>query len=524
MIGQDNSFLRIYPKRWMAIKLIEKDLNVLQKIDSHCNAEMIREKSKECIKRIEAHFGRDSEIVVSEQRYAYVHGAVTEAVQKIERGGFQISEWIDKVLLNRIFGLPIFLFILWGIFQATFKIGEVPMGWMEALFSFLSEKASLAIPAGFFHSLVVEGIIGGVGGVFSFVPLIIILFLFLSILEDTGYMARAAFIMDKFLHIFGLHGQSFMPMILGFGCSVPAIMASRTLKSPKDRIMTVLITPFMSCGAKLPVYVLLAGAFFANNAGNVVMSIYLVGVVLALLSSILLRSTIFKGEETPFVMELPPYRMPTFVGISWHVFEKTWMYLKKAGTVILAASIIIWVITTFPILKEDPLKYEGLAKNYKIENAGSKIFETDIKKYVDAAKAEDKMEHSIAGRAGKFIEPVIRPIGFDWKIGISAITGFAAKEVVVSTLGVLYRIGTGEDEESESLRDAIRKDKAFNPLVAYNLMLFILIVAPCFAAQSMMGSEIGWRWVGFHFIYTFVLAWLLCFTVYKVGIAFGLGV
>jgi ferrous iron transport protein B len=522
-ISKDSNFTKKYSPRWIAIKLLERDQNVLFRIEEHTDGKNIKKKAFDSTKKIGGHFGRDSEIVVSEQRYAYVHGAVVESVRKVEKSGSQISEWVDRVLINRVLGLPIFLFVIWAIFQTTFTLGEYPMVWMETFFSRLSETASVYIPQGLVHSLVVDGIIGGVGGVFSFVPLIIILFLLLSFLEDSGYMARAAFITDKFLHLFGLHGQSFMPMMLGFGCSVPAIMAARTLKSQRDRILTILILPFMSCSAKLPVYVLLAAAFFPKNAGNVVMSIYLIGVVLALISSIILSNTVLKGKDTPFVMELPPYRMPTLKGVLWHVWEKTWMYLKKAGTVILAAAILIWFITTFPVMSEDGAKYDSLANAYRVEHSTDKDLSAAVESYVETIKSEDKLEYSVAGRIGKFIEPAIRPVGFDWKIGISAVTGFAAKEVVVSTLGVLYKVGTEENEESESLREAIQKDKVFNPLVAYGLMLFTLIVAPCFAALSVMGSEAGWKWVGFHFVYTVSLAWLICFTVYQTGKALGVG-
>jgi ferrous iron transport protein B len=443
------------------------------------------------------------------------------------------------------------------------------MGWLEILFGFLSEKAQVVIPKGIFQSLVVDGIIGGLGGVLSFVPLIILLFLFISFLEDTGYMARAAFIMDKFLHIFGLHGQSFLPMMVGFGCSVPAIMAARTLKNNRDRIITILVTPFMSCGAKLPVHILLAAAFFPKNAANVVMIIYAIGVTLALLSSLLFRKTVLKGDSTPFVMELPPYRMPTLKGIGFHVWDKTWMYLKKAGTVLFAASILSWAILTFPQLKFDEEKYSKIASDYEmsinrneikaeindivsgktdlsliedeeeknekqsmkdailkgdltVEDKVMEIVKTDVESYIATLQAEERLSHSIAGYIGKAIEPAIKPLGFDWKIGISAITGFAAKEIVVSTLGILYKVGTEESEESESLRDALRNDETFNPLIAFSLMLLTLIVAPCFAALATIKAEAGWKWLGFNVLYTTVLAWVLCFAVFQIGRLFGL--
>jgi ferrous iron transport protein B len=344
-------------------------------------------------------------------------------------------------------------------------------------------------------------VVAGVGGVLSFVPLIVLLFMFISILEDSGYMARAAFIMDKFLHIFGLHGQSFLPMIIGFGCSVPAVMAARTLKSPRDRIITVMVTPFMSCGAKLPVYILLAGAFFPHRAGDIVLLIYLIGVILALVSSWVFRVTVLRGPSTPFVMELPPYRMPTLNGILWHVQEKTLRYLKKAGLVLLPASILIWAVTSFP------------------KPVGCEIGDT----HFSAEKCVSPISTSYAGQAGKAIEPLIVPLGFDWKIGVASITGFAAKEMVVSTLGVLYKVGD-EEHRDGSLRQALKNDPVFNPLVAFVLILFMLIVVPCFASLAAMNAEIGWRWVFFAICYWLLLAWSLCFVVYQTGKFMGWGI
>ncbi|MHB0898473.1 MAG: ferrous iron transport protein B, partial [Spirochaetales bacterium] len=321
------------------------------------------------------------------------------------------------------------------------------------------------------------------------------LFLCISILEDTGYMSRAAFLTDKVLHAFGLHGQSFMPLMLGFGCTVPAIMATRTLKSPRDRIATILAVPFMSCGAKLPVYVLLAGTFFPKNAENVVMAVYLAGVVLSMLSTIFLRKTVLKGKTTPFVMELPPYRLPTWRGIFWHVWGKTWNYMKKAGTVILVASVLIWVITSFPAPKAESLP-AGL---------GSQQL------------AEYRLEYSVAGRIGKFIEPAIKPLGFNWKLGVALIPGFTAKELVVSTLGILYGAQTSDGKETETLRQALRADPSMNPLTAIVLMMFILIMPPCFASLATIRAEAGNKWLVFQVIYSLSLAWVVSFIVRVVG-------
>lgn len=500
LIRQDEEFVEMYPPRWIAIKLIEKDKDAYKKLRQHKNCAYIEKEAERHIAHMERHFGRDSEIIVSEQRYAYVNGAVAEAVYREERTRTAFSEKIDRVLLHRFFGLPLFLFLLWSIFQLTFIVGEYPKDWLQDLFGAAGNLLNTVLPEGLLRSLLVDGVVGGVGSVLSFVPLIVILFLLISILEDTGYMSRAAFIMDKFLHVFGLHGQSFLPMMLGFGCSVPAIMATRTLRSLRDRIATIMVIPLMSCGAKLPVYVLLAAAFFPHNAGNVVLSIYLIGIVLGLISAMVFKRTIFKGKSTPFVMELPPYRVPTASGILWHVWDKTCHYFRKAGTVILVASVLVWVITTFPRTVADPAQHAS-------ENL-----------------ATIQMENSYAGQIGRVIEPVLRPVGFDWKVGIAVVTGFAAKEVVVSTLGVLYKVEHNDNnaDSGQSLGEALQKDKAFSPLIAYLLMLFTLINMPCFAALATIRAEIGWKWLGFNMVYTFALAWAVCFVVYQAGIRMGL--
>lgn len=519
-IGADPSFAAKYPARWLAVKLLEKDEHAFEKLSGHASGSAIAAYAREAGAWIDGHFGKDSEIVVSEQRYGYIRGAVKETVSVAKKPNFSMTESIDKVVMNRFLALPIFVGVLWFVFQATFVLGEYPMAWLEALFGWLGNMASLVIPEGMLRSLVVDGIIGGVGGVFSFVPLIVILFFLLSLLEDVGYMSRAAFATDKILHSFGLHGQSVFPMMLGFGCSVPAIMAARTLKSPRDRIVTILVIPFMSCGAKLPIYVLLSGAFFPNHAANMVMLMYAIGVVLALLSSWLLRRTVLRGAATPFVMELPPFRAPTLSGVLWHVWEKTWHYIQKAGTIILASSVLIWAITSFPVYSPDQGAIKAYSETFLAENPGA--LASDIEAGSARLASVHALEHSIAGRLGKIIEPVFRPLGFDWKVGVATITGFAAKEVVVSTLGVLYAVGQDETEESEGLRAALRADPGFNPLVAFVLMLFILVIPPCFAALATIRSELGWKWLGFAIAFTLTLGWSLGFIVFQLGTLAGL--
>ncbi|MBN2352451.1 MAG: ferrous iron transport protein B [Spirochaetales bacterium] len=570
VLSRDESLAARYPIHWLAVKLIEKDGEARKIVGRSAVAAEAEALAAKSIAWIEKHFGLDAEIAVSEQRYGYIHGAVSEAVKRKKVARRNLTEAIDKVLINRFLGLPIFLFVLWGMFQLTFALGEYPLSWLEAFFGRLTELATAALPAGLVRSFVVDGLIHGVGGVLSFVPLIIILFLLISFLEDTGYMSRAAFVMDKFLHLFGLHGQSFMPLMIGFGCSVPAILAARTLKNPKDRIATILVTPFMSCGAKLPVYVLLAGAFFSRYAGAMVLSVYAIGVFLALVSAAVLKKTVLRGKAAPFVMELPPYRLPTLRGVLWHVWDKTWAYVKKAGTIILAASALVWAVTTFPrpVYDEAALAAKadafaagldrmrirdrtaallaGSLDESSVPNAGTRSLlvrmRTDIASgaatledavnarvaaakegYIEGLKRSEALENSLAGRFGRFIEPAFKPLGFNWKIGVASLTGFAAKELVVSTLGILYGTGRDASGEDETLRQALVDDPVFSPLSAYALMLFILILAPCAAAMAAIRAELGWKWLGFTVLYMTAASWLIAFLVFQIGSLAGLG-
>lgn len=430
--------------------------------------------------------------ILAENRYAFINGAITETVEYLDKPIRTITDWIDALVINRLLGIPIFLFIMWGIFQLTFRLGEAPMGWIEQGIGWLDGLVSGLLPENMLTSLLVDGIIEGAGGVLSFLPNILLLFLGIAFLEATGYMARAAFVVDKLMHRIGLHGKSFIPMLTGFGCSVPAFMACRTLKNPADRITTMLIIPFMSCGAKLPVYLLLIGAFFPTQmAGNILFGVYLFGILFALFSALIFKKFLFKGESEPFVMELPPYRLPALKYLFIQMWIKAQLYLKKAGTIILLASVLIWMCTSFPVLPEN---YSGEAT---------------------------PIEYSLAGRLGKVIEPAIKPLGFDWKIGIALVTGIAAKEIVVSTLSTIYALEHIKEETIFSLSDRLKQDSIFTLPTALSLLVFVLLYVPCLAATVVFHKEAGnLKYTGIYFFYTCGTAWLMSFLVYQLSSMF----
>jgi ferrous iron transport protein B len=416
---------------------------------------------------------------------------------------------------------------MWAMFQVTFTLGSYPMNWINTGLGWLSDTTGNAMPEGALHDLIIDGIIGGVGGVIVFLPNILILFFCISLMEDTGYMARAAFIMDRLMHKIGLHGKSFIPLLMGFGCNVPAIMATRTLENRKDRLLTMLIIPFMSCSARLPVYVLLISAFFPAKQGLVLLSIYLIGVVLAIVMALLFKKVFFQKAEVPFVMELPPYRMPTLRNTSIHMWNKSVQYLTKMGTVILFASILIWALGYFPRNTKNSIRYDTAI--LKIQNNLSipeNSKETQINKLLIERESE-RMEKSYIGQIGHLITPVIAPLGFDWKIGVSIITGLAAKEILIGSMGVLYQSDLEADETSVGLQNKLQQqvftsgpkvgEKVFSPLVAFTLMLFVLIYFPCIAVIAAVKREANWGWAAFTMVYTTVLAWLVAFGTYQIG-------
>ncbi|HBG69800.1 MAG: ferrous iron transport protein B [Bacteroidetes bacterium GWF2_43_63] len=516
-----------YSTRYLSVKLIENDQATLNSLKSCDNFDDIEMQAQRCIQKIETEFREKSETILTDAKYGFIAGALAETCIGCSEKKTSKKWDPDNLLTHKIWGFPVFMIFMWLMFQATFTIGSYPMDWIDAGVAMLSDTLSSLIPSGAFHDLLIDGIIGGVGGVIIFLPNILILFFFISMMEDTGYMARVSFIMDKLMHKIGLHGKSFIPLLMGFGCNVPAIMATRTLGNRKDRIMTMLITPFMSCSARLPVYVLIISAFFTQYQGLVLFSVYAAGVILAIVVALILKNTIFSKQDIPFVMELPPYRIPTLKNTTRHMWFKGAQYLKKMGTVILIASILIWALGYYPRHVESSVDYDGQIAAIEVSTSVPNDVKADSIATINLMKASEHQEKSYIGQLGHFIEPVIRPLGFDWKIGVSLITGLAAKEIVVGSMGVLYQIGPDEDASSQGLIEKLQNQvhssgelqgqKVFTPIVAFGFMLFILIYFPCIAVIAAIRKESNWGWAVFTMVYTTALAWLVAFAVYQVG-------
>jgi ferrous iron transport protein B len=471
-----------YSARWLAVKLLEEDERIEEDIARvESPDEPVIKQLEESRRHLFGIFGEDAETVIVDNRYGFVAGIVREAVKR-EREGYESgSDRIDNVLTNRILGFPIFAFLMWLMFFLTFFLGKFPMHWIDQAIHALGSLVSSSITSpAWLRSLLVDGVIGGVGAVLVFLPQIFIIFICISLLEDTGYMARAAFIMDRIMHRLGLHGKSFIPLVMGFGCNVPAVMAARTLESEKDRMITILVNPLMSCTARLPVYALFTAAFFAANQGTVTFSLYLLGIILAIAMAKLLRKTIFRGESEPFVMELPPYRWPTARGTFIHMWERASMFLRKAGTIILAGSVVIWFLSYFP----SGVPYGSQA--------------------------------SLAGKIGHVLEPLVKPLGFDWRAAVALMFGFVSKEIVVSAYGAMLGVGASRTAISARLQ------QIFTPLTAYTFMAFTLLYTPCLATVTVIRRETGsWKWAAFAVGYSLVLAWIVAFTIYRVGLLFG---
>jgi ferrous iron transport protein B len=518
-----------YNIRWTAIKLLEDDKIVKERIveKAENNGQQILQVARTLRKRLEDLFDDEPQIVMTDERYGFIAGIIKEVQTTSIKQRIDISRNIDLLLTNRFIGFPIFVFFIWAMFQLTFTLGEHPVGWLETGIGWLSGIIEVILPDGLFEDLVVDGIIAGVGSVIVFLPNILILFFCIALFEDTGYMARSAFLMDKIMHLIGLHGKSFIPMLMGFGCNVPAIMATRTLESEKDRILTILITPFMSCSAKLPVYIILAGAFFGVKAGTVIFSIYLLGVVLSIITGRLFRSTLLKGADAPFVMELPPYRVPMLKSLLIHMWDRSKIFLKKMGKVILVGSAIVWVLSVFPrniqysvdyATKKDKLIASYNSQMQNVSEADKQQLEIEKDAAVaalDKARQSEQAERSFIGRMGKAIAPLFAPLGIDWRGGVALLTGFVAKEIVISTMGVLHAVG--DEDESEALKNALSAS-GMTPLSALAMMVFVLLYLPCLATTTAIKKETGsYKWMFFSIGYSTSMAWFMAFLVYQGG-------
>lgn len=517
----------LFYSRHLALKLLENEKTTRNYISGFDNTTDILILAQKEIARLEKIYGDKSETVIADSKYGFINGALKETYKTKERDRHQLSHSIDVILTGKYLGLPIFFFLLWLMFQLTFTLGSYPAAWIDDGVAYLSFYVRGLMSEGPLRDLIVDGVFGGVGGVIVFLPNILILFLCISIMEDTGYMARAAFIMDKLMHKIGLHGKSFIPLIMGFGCNVPAIMATRTLENRKDRILTMLIIPFMSCSARLPLYVLLISAFFSEKQGIVLLTVYATGILIAILMALFFKRVFFRGRDIPFVMELPPYRVPTLKNTANHMWGKSVQYLKKMGTVILAASVIIWALGHYPEKVRYSKDYKALASVVANDpSLPDTLRQTRLVQIGNEQQAEH-LEKSYLGQIGHVIEPVIAPLGFDWKIGISIVTGLAAKEIIVGSMGVMYQTGKSVDASSVNLRNKLKDQvyasgpragrKVFTPLTALSLMLFVLIYFPCAATLSAIRKEAGTKWALFAVFYTTAIAWLVSFAVYQAG-------
>ena len=588
------------PSHWLAVKLLEGDPEVEKLVEQHYGRDGVLDQARMSRTHLSEVFGDSAEIAVTDGRYGFIAGAVKEsvAVDRIDR--LFLSDRIDMILTHRLLGSSIMLFILYGMYQFTFVGSEPLVEYFEGFFGWLSEAASASIPGGLVQSLLVSGIIDGVGGVMGFVPLIAFMFFAIAILEDTGYMARVAFMLDRVLKWFGLHGSSILALMvsggIAGGCAVPGVMATRTLREPKERLATILVAPLTNCGAKLPVYALLIAAFFPGDKASMMFGLTLISWGFVLISARILRSTILGGQSAPFVLEMPPYRVPTIKGLFIHTWERTWMYIKKAATVILLVAVVLWAMMTFPVLPEKTAKQydrritdltgeflqkpqaggvfdtqadmkafeefqaragEGKAEDLEKENpvffglsdaltlsdakgkegrtksgardlaalaAAYSLFQ-DQKHVIEQEQKTAALKYTVAGRMGVALEYVFGPMNFDWKTCIALVGGFAAKEVVVSTLGTAYSLGDVDPEDSKPLSEKLRNEPGWNALTAFTLILFVMLYAPCFVTVVVIRRETGtWKWAVFAMVYTTVLAYVVALGVYAAGSILGLGV
>ena len=546
-ISENNFMTDIYPPRYTAIKYLENDEQILEK-GQQTNTDVANRLEKIVSKTAE-HTQKTLDVypeaIIADQRYGYIKSIIRQGVEirTFDADRLYTSDKMDKVLTNRLLGPMIMFLVIFALYQFTFSWSEMPVALLESFFGWFGELVENNLPDGLIKSMIVSGIIDGVGGILGFVPLIMFMFFGIAILEDSGYLARVAFMMDRVFSFFGLHGSSVMPFIvsgcIAGGCAVPGVMATRTLRSPKERMATLLTVPFMNCGAKLPVLALLIGAFFAENKGFYMFLFTMLAWVVALLAAKLLRTTVLRGDPTPFVMELPPYRFPTIRGLLIHTWERTYQYIKKAGTVILGISILLWALMTFPGLDNEQKGFFEQQRQETISSFSQEtVKELDLKSKpssekaialarklntIDNAETEAALRYSIAGRVGRTMESITRFAGFDWRTDIALIGGFAAKEVIVSTLGTAYSMGKVDTEESESLGERLKNDSNWNRVVAVSALVFIMFYAPCFITVVCIAKESSWKWAFFSIGFNTFFAFLAAVAIYQIGMFFQLG-
>ncbi|MGD8984634.1 MAG: ferrous iron transport protein B [Desulfobacteraceae bacterium] len=601
IIKGTDAYDKKYPPRWLALKCMEGDEQIVELIRSdHEISSAVDAICKRTSKHLMDTLEEEPEGIIADHRYGYIAGITKKSVKRRIESRLNLSDRIDKVLTNRIIGPLIMVVILYSIYEFTFWVSEGPVNWLEVFFGWLKGMVSFFIPEGILYSLIVSGIIDGVGGILGFMPLIMFMFFAIAIMEDSGYMARVAYMLDRVLRWFGLHGNSVMALLvsggIAGGCAVPGVMATRTLRDPKERIATLLVVPFMNCGAKLPVFAMLIAAFFARKEAGMMFIFTLLSWSFALFAAKMIRSTVLKGPRTPFVMELPPYRVPTLKGLIIHTWERTWQFIKRAGTFIMAMSILLWAMMTFPglsekqinayeeqrvglrdsflalpevkamikdeqgledldelvnsysrTMKEDFTSAKGLQKNPLFPLAKTILADADVQKggdkdklvqmqvasaylqhkdelaRIDGLQNQATLKGTMAGRIGQILEHVTSAVGFDYRTNIALIGGFAAKEVVVSTLGTAYSLGEVDPEQSGSLSEKLKADPHWNPLVAFTLILFTMLYVPCLATLISIKKESSWRWAGFSVAFNLIAAYLVCLAVYQIGSALGLG-
>jgi ferrous iron transport protein B len=517
----------LYPPRWLGVKLLEHDDQIVEKAQATNPeaAERLLVRCEEVANHLQHTLGVYPEAVIADHRYGYIKSIIHKGVitRKFVTDRLYTSDKIDRVVTHRLLGPLIMAAVLFGLYTFTFSYSTVMVDWLAEFFALISRSVDAFLPDGPLKSMLISGVIDGVGGVMGFVPIIMFMFFGIAVLEDSGYLARVAFMMDRIFHLFGLHGSSVMPFIvsggIAGGCAVPGVMATRTLRSPKERMATLLTVPFMNCGAKLPVLTLLIGAFFSAHQARYMFLATLAAWIVALCAAKILRMTILKGVPTPFVMELPPYRFPTLRGLVIHTWERTWQYIKKAGTVILGISILVWAMMTYPGLPDEQTAlFEQRRQQVEATSAEGSEDRSEALRQIEADAAMEKLRHSVGGRIGIALEEVSRFAGIDWRTNIALVGGFAAKEVIISTLGTAYSLGEVDPEEAASLSERLAKDPDWNPIKALAVMAFIMFYAPCFVTVICIAKEAGsWKWAVFSMAFNTVFAFVLAVAVYQIG-------